>query len=788
LTSPPARFRRGVGGLVLAACVAMPNMRRPLTPRVNDENLPPADAIVQKKSAPKPRRPLSARVKDSAPIPDRGNGKGPPLTVGRSRSVPNLDKAALDASAVSVQEESPPVIDVTAAVSAATARLAKGALEMQPVLDEILGDPEAVRPLLRAKLATTKFDYKNNAAKLTEHVKSLRSAIGKQMLQRKALAEAVAAIQEATTTRFQAKDAELEAQRAAQQADAEQWARRLQQVEAECRTKVSMAAEIQQEVCAAAEKREAQLMAALEAREQDIVQANATLDALRQEFAATREELSAARASLEAKAENVELLTQEKKVLEVEFHSYKEHHGTSNQQQMQAIAELKIMVGNLSEQVESTKMEVAVKETSVVQHQSDILSLKRQLMDEERKRRELHNAMQELKGNIRVFCRSRPAPRDAEVAVQSLGSGSHLSLNYNGEAYEFEFDKVFGCNSSQEQVFEEVSGLVQSALDGYKVCIFAYGQTGSGKTFTMQGTKETHGWGLIPRSLSQILETANAMRSKGWAWSLQASFIEVYNESLRDLLQAGADGPELSHTIVHDEAWGSVVTNMTTVEVTSMDQVRALMTQAAKHRAVGVTDMNATSSRSHAMFALYLRGTNDELNSELNGALHLVDLAGSERLDKSFATGSRLKETQNINRSLSSLADVFLAKGEEGRAHVPFRNSKLTHLLEPCLSGQGKTLMMVNVGPEQHHAHESLCSLRFASQVSQCNTGGKAKRSAKTLGPSGKTLGPAVTQKPSAPLRPQTPTCRSRPATPTPGFTRPATPPGGYGRATAPFG
>merc|ERR1711920_162905 len=124
-------------------------------------------------------------------------------------------------------------------------------------------------------------------------------------------------------------------------------------------------------------------------------------------------------------------------------------------------------------------------------------------------------------------------------------------------------------------------------------------------------------------------------------------------------------------------------------------------------------------------------GSNAELNTELRGALHLVDLAGSERLDRSGAVDDRLKETQNINRSLSSLADVFLAKAE-GRQHVPFRNSRLTHLMEPCLSGQGKTVMLVNVAPEEDNSHETLCTLRFASQVSQCDTGGKPKRSTKT--------------------------------------------------------
>merc|ERR1719261_1212125 len=171
---------------------------------------------------------------------------------------------------------------------------------------------------------------------------------------------------------------------------------------------------------------------------------------------------------------------------------------------------------------------------------------------------------------------------------------------------------------------------------------------------------------------------------------------------------------------------------MTCIEVDSMEQINALMTKAAKQRAVGTTDMNDLSSRSHSVFALYLTGLNAEQRTELRGALHLVDLAGSERLDKSNAVGDRLKETQNINRSLSSLADVFLAKAEN-RSHVPFRNSKLTHLMEPCLSGQGKTLMLVNVNPQQGETHETLCSLRFARQVAQCNTGGKPRRSAKQL-------------------------------------------------------
>merc|ERR1711865_787764 len=243
--------------------------------------------------------------------------------------------------------------------------------------------------------------------------------------------------------------------------------------------------------------------------------------------------------------------------------------------------------------------------------------------------------------------------------------------------------------------------------------------------------------GLIPRALEQIFTASEKMRSQGWQWSLKAFFVEVYNEVLRDLLREdkGNSTPQC-HTIKNDKDWGAVVTNVGCVDVTSMSQINTLMAKAAKLRSVGATDMNAQSSRSHSIFALYITGTNVGLDTELHGALHLVDLAGSERLDKSGATGDRLKETQNINKSLSSLSDVFLAKSEN-RSHVPFRNSKLTHLMEPCLSGSGKTLMFVNVGPEADNSHETCCSLRFAGQVAKCTTGGKPTKCVRAPAASG---------------------------------------------------
>ena len=438
-------------------------------------------------------------------------------------------------------------------------------------------------------------------------------------------------------------------------------------------------------------------------------------------------QLQEAAATASAKTEEAESLKRANHELDVEYRSYQEHHGSSNQQQMHAISELKLTVDRLSQQYESKKEESSVAQGSLAQQSARLAELESKLLEQEAMRRDLHNTIQELKGNIRVFCRIRPVKGDKPLAM-TTSQDSRLALSHNGDSHAFNFDKVFHPAASQADVFAEVDGLVQSALDGFKVCIFAYGQTGSGKTFTMEGGKEPSSWGLIPRAMSKILSLSEGMRAEGWTWTLSATFLEIYNETLRDLLASnGTQQP--TYAIKHDDAWGTVVANMGRVEVGSMEQINALMEKAAKQRAVGSTDMNAQSSRSHSVFAMYLKGVNERLNTELNGALHLVDLAGSERLDKSGAVGAALKETQAINKSLSSLADVFAAKAA-GNSHVPFRNSKLTHLMEPCLSGHGKTLMMVNVAPEDDNSHESLCSLRFARQVNQCDTGSAAGRQA----------------------------------------------------------
>ncbi|KAJ1287343.1 hypothetical protein BS78_02G002800 [Paspalum vaginatum] len=354
-----------------------------------------------------------------------------------------------------------------------------------------------------------------------------------------------------------------------------------------------------------------------------------------------------------------------------------------------------------------------------------------QILDGEKLRKKLHNTILELKGNIRVFCRVRPLLSNESGAVSYPKSGENLGrgieLIHNAQAYSFTFDKVFDQSASQEDVFIEISQLVQSALDGYKVCIFAYGQTGSGKTYTMMGNPELDDQkGLIPRSLEQIFQASQSLNSQGWKYKMQASMLEIYNETIRDLLVmnriTAQDGGSSKYNIKHDANGNTNVSDLTVVDVTSINEVSSLLRRAAQSRSVGRTQMNEESSRSHCVFTLRIFGVNEGTDQQVQGVLNLIDLAGSERLNKSGATGDRLKETQAINKSLSCLSDVIfsIAKKDE---HVPFRNSKLTYLLQPCLGGDSKTLMFVNLSPEVSSTGESICSLRFAARVNSCEIG-----------------------------------------------------------------
>ena len=380
--------------------------------------------------------------------------------------------------------------------------------------------------------------------------------------------------------------------------------------------------------------------------------------------------------------------------------------------------------------------------------ESDLKEIKEILMKEESLRRSLHNELQELRGNIRVFCRIRPPlpriedpnithikvnPFDDSNGVQTMEvtkpTNDNNSSSINSLPQQFKFDRIFDIDEDNSEVFKEVGQLVQSSLDGYNVCIFAYGQTGSGKTFTMLNP----GDGIIPMTISHIFTWIENLKERGWKYKIECQFVEIYNENIVDLLRNdnvennNNSNSSIKCEIRHDhENETTTITNVTTCRLDSKESVGQILQKATKLRSTASTQSNEHSSRSHSIFILHLYGRNDLTNEDSHGILNLVDLAGSERIHSSQVSGDRLRETQNINRSLSCLGDVIHALNtpdRNGKRHVPFRNSKLTYLLQYSLTGNSKTLMFVNISPSSSHLNETLNSLRFASKVNSTKIG-----------------------------------------------------------------
>ncbi|KAG2495257.1 hypothetical protein HYH03_006530 [Edaphochlamys debaryana] len=340
------------------------------------------------------------------------------------------------------------------------------------------------------------------------------------------------------------------------------------------------------------------------------------------------------------------------------------------------------------------------------------------------KRRKLHNMVLELKGNIRVLCRIRPLVgkehggqgADSPVQVVSEEALRVASVDNKAEK-DFEFDRVLAPSDGQSKVYDEVAALVTSVLDGYNVAIMAYGQTGSGKTFTMEGPEDDPGVNL--RALGDLFRLA-ADRSGSMSYAFTASVLEIYNEQIYDLLMSGKqDGDKLD---VKQGPDGMYVPGLKQEEVATMDEVSALIDRGKSNRSTFATNMNEHSSRSHLVLSVHITCTSKINGSQLRGKLHLIDLAGSERLSRTGAQGDRLKEAQAINKSLSALGDVIQAL-QQRNAHIPYRNSKLTRLLEDSLGGNSKCVMIVNVSPAIENVGETKCSLEFASRARKVELG-----------------------------------------------------------------
>ncbi|XP_042393558.1 kinesin-like protein KIN-14E isoform X2 [Zingiber officinale] len=359
--------------------------------------------------------------------------------------------------------------------------------------------------------------------------------------------------------------------------------------------------------------------------------------------------------------------------------------------------------------------------------------LKVKYNEEMGKRKRLFNQLQESKGNIRVFCRCRP------LSKEEISSGCHAIIDFDaakdGEIgtvaggttkKSFKFDRVYTPKDNQADVYADASPFVTSVLDGYNVCIFAYGQTGTGKTFTMEGTENNRG--VNYRTLEELFKIA-VERKDTISYSISVSVLEVYNEQIRDLLATSPSNKKLE---VRQAAEGfHHVPGMVEAKVENMKEAWNVLQSGSNARAVGSNNVNEHSSRSHCMLCIMVRAKNLMNGECTKSKLWLVDLAGSERLTRTDVQGERLKEAQNINRSLSALGDVISALASKSN-HIPYRNSKLTHLLQDSLGGDSKALMFVQISPSDNDMGETVSSLTFASRVRGVELG-LAKRQVDTV-------------------------------------------------------
>uniref|UniRef100_A0A2I3RFR5 Kinesin-like protein n=2 Tax=Homininae TaxID=207598 RepID=A0A2I3RFR5_PANTR len=329
--------------------------------------------------------------------------------------------------------------------------------------------------------------------------------------------------------------------------------------------------------------------------------------------------------------------------------------------------------------------------------------------------------------NVKVVVRCRPLnEREKSMCYKQAVSVDemrgtitvHKTDSSNEPPKTFTFDTVFGPESKQLDVYNLTARpIIDSVLEGYNGTIFAYGQTGTGKTFTMEGVRAIPELrGIIPNSFAHIF--GHIAKAEGdTRFLVRVSYLEIYNEEVRDLL--GKDQTQRLEVKERPDV-GVYIKDLSAYVVNNADDMDRIMTLGHKNRSVGATNMNEHSSRSHAIFTITIECSEKGIDGNMHvrmGKLHLVDLAGSERQAKTGATGQRLKEATKINLSLSTLGNVISALVDGKSTHVPYRNSKLTRLLQDSLGGNSKTMMCANIGPADYNYDETISTLRYANRA-----------------------------------------------------------------------
>jgi hypothetical protein len=414
---------------------------------------------------------------------------------------------------------------------------------------------------------------------------------------------------------------------------------------------------------------------------------------------------------------------------------------------------------------------------------TEIGVLRAKVVADSEEKRALRWRLHQKMSRVQVVCRIRPlfehknevsAVRvDTDAATICIAAANQTSTTAGSSSQQFrqfEFDHVFPSDASQAQVFEEVQPAVFAVTQGYRACIFAYGQTGSGKTYTMEGAggrsaRHMDERGVTQRAVETIFEqigretreaekltnvesAADLVQPPLPEFSVSISLLEIYNEELRDLLAffgTGAEAPKGNHqqqhglTITGAGSGDITVSGLTEVSVASVDEVLDVLRHGQSLRVVRSNNVNSVSSRSHLVFTLKLCCVRHKLETRQDGSsvvdshtargkLVLVDLAGSERASRTGAAArsTQMTEAKAINKSLSALGDVVAALSK-GAQHVPYRNSKLTTLLQDCLGGTCKTIMLVQASPALQDTEESGCSLVFAERVKRVKAAAKRR-------------------------------------------------------------
>ena len=483
------------------------------------------------------------------------------------------------------------------------------------------------------------------------------------------------------------------------------------------------------------------------AAQSELAKKTAECDATRAELAAVVARHERAMEDAKENAESAAVAAYEREIsnLKTALEGERARAKESNAELQRDASNLRSELGAANAAFELERKEFARREFTLVESVQE-LSSRAALYDKAfAENRHLHNAIQDLKGSIRVFCRVRPhlpgadgGERDVVEVSGDATSGDVENAASQGiavrtldkrgvpERKAFSFDRVFGPDATQGGIYEECSALIRCACDGYNVCFMAYGQTGSGKTYTMSGPSGAESGnasrGINYRALDDLFDLIKERRATH-AYEVSVSVLEIYNEQCRDLLAAiGGHKVEILPT----KKAGFNVPGAVTRAVRSRRDVAEVMLEGEVNRATGATAMNERSSRSHSAVIVHVEGVTKDSGARTRGVLYLVDLAGSERVSRSEATGDRLKEAQHINKSLSALGDVVSAL-QQRSPHVPYRNSKLTSLLQGALGRSGKALIFMHVSPAEGSASETVSTLNFAARVASVELGRAAK-------------------------------------------------------------